>query len=232
MKNTILALLLAISVGPVSAAPRKPIHEVSTDQFTGDTQVTAENAGDDHLALCWWVPVEYWKAVLARDTSVKDSERKEMIRTLTGTSLLAVVQADISPMGAFRFYGEDEVEGGLQIRYVDGAGKESKISPLQEVDEDLELILGVFKPILSAAMGNMGQNFHFYVLDDKAGGERLIDPYKEGHLKFVMAKRDGEKIDCSIEMPLNSLFVPRKCPNGRDAHVSWNFCPWTGKPLE
>jgi hypothetical protein len=34
-----------------------------------------------------------------------------------------------------------------------------------------------------------------------------------------------------LETPLNSLFVPRTCPNGKPAHVSWKFCPWGGERL-
>jgi hypothetical protein len=35
-----------------------------------------------------------------------------------------------------------------------------------------------------------------------------------------------------LELPLDSLFVPRLCPNGKPAHVSWDYCPWSGKKLK
>jgi len=95
------------------------------------------------------------------------------------------------------------------------------------------LLLSMFKPMLGAAMGNMGENFHFFTLiDEDETGTRVIDPYRSGILKFNFAKRDGEQLKTQIEFPLNELFVPRKCPNGKDAHISWKYCPWTGKLLE
>ena len=82
-------------------------------------------------------------------------------------------------------------------------------------------------------MGNLGSNMHFFVLNDELeSSPRLIDPYLKGHISIQLERRDEVQLDARIEMPLNSLFIPRKCPNGMDAHVSWKFCPWTGKPLE
>ena len=34
-----------------------------------------------------------------------------------------------------------------------------------------------------------------------------------------------------VELPINALFVPRLCSDGREAHVTWNYCPWTGERL-
>ena len=82
-------------------------------------------------------------------------------------------------------------------------------------------------------MGNLGKNMHFYVLNDKSKSfPRLLDPYRKGQINIQLSRKDDVLMTASIEMPLNSLFVPRKCPNGKDAHISWKYCPWTGKRLE
>jgi hypothetical protein len=81
-------------------------------------------------------------------------------------------------------------------------------------------------------MGNLGKNFHFYVLSDKRNSShRLIDPYKKGLIEIQLMKNKDDLINAEIELPLNCLYVPRKCPNGKDAHISWSYCPWTGKKL-
>ena len=59
----------------------------------------------------------------------------------------------------------------------------------------------------------------------------MVDPYLQGLISVQIAKRNGDLMTADIEMPLNSLFVPRKCPNGKDAHISWKYCPWSGKLL-
>lgn len=233
MKRIVLVIMVAFLVSIADAATPRPITAVATDELTTDTQVTPAGAGDNHVALCWWVPIEFWQALFSRDTTTSDVDKKNMLATLRGVSMVAIVQADISTMGAFRFYSKEEIEKSVTISFADGAGKRIRVRPLQDIDPDLEILLGVFKPILGAAMGNLGQNLHFYVMNDKTpAGTRFMDPYQSGVIEFQLAKRSGELMKAEIPLPLNSLFVPRKCPNGKDAHISWRYCPWTGKALE
>jgi hypothetical protein len=215
------------------AAEKRPIKDVDTDAMTGDTQITPRGSGDDHIALIWWIPNEFWESILARDTTTSETDKKAMLDTMSGVSLLAVVQADITSLGAFKFYSKEEIEKKMTISYTDVSGSTQKLSTLQTITPDLEIVLGVFKPLLGAAMGNLGSNLHFYVLNDTSESfPRLIDPYLEGVLTIKIAKRNGDLMTGDIELPLNSLFIPRKCPNGKDAHISWKYCPWTGKKLE
>jgi hypothetical protein len=64
-------------------------------------------------------------------------------------------------------------------------------------------------------------------------GVTPISPYEAGTLRFTMgASGDLTAIEGGIETPMNALFVPRLCPNGRPAHVSWKVCPWDGTALK
>ena len=47
------------------------------------------------------------------------------------------------------------------------------IAPLPEVPEGMAPLLKVLGPILSSAMGPLGQNMNFFVLDDRKKGGRL-----------------------------------------------------------
>ena len=155
-----------------------------------------------------------------------------MLDALSGTSLLAVVQADITQLGAFIFYSKNEVEEKMLISFADARGERLALVPMRTIDPNLEIVLSLLKPVLGNAMGNLGNNMHFYVLDDRSKNSlRLLDPYRKGLISIQLAKKNGDPITAEIETPLNSLFVPRKCPNGKDAHVSWKFCPWSGKRL-
>lgn len=233
MKRILLSVMLVLVAADASALQRKPIQEVEKDAFIRDTQVAPSGAGDDHLALVWWVPYEFWQATAARDATTSEADKKAMLDALRPVSVLAVVQGDISPFGALRFYSKDEVERNMVIAVCDAGGKEQRVQPLQTIDPDLQILLGALKPALSAAVGNLGRNMHFFVLSDRvAEGARLFDPYRKGVIKVQLAKRNGKGMTAEIETPLNPLFVPRKCPNGKDAHVSWDYCPWTGKRLE
>jgi hypothetical protein len=104
--------------------------------------------------------------------------------------------------------------------------------PLAEVPQKLVPLLKVLGPILSSAMGPMGQNMNFFVLDDHKKGGRLISPYEPGMLRITLTDNKGVKLEpLLIEFPLDSLYVPRRCPNGKPAHVSWMVCPWDGSKL-
>lgn len=233
MKKLLIAIVIVSTVSTYSmAAEKKSLKDVDTEAFASDTQVTLKGAGDNHMALAWWIPSEFWQALFSRDTTTSKAVKKAMLEAMSGVSLLAVVQADITVFGAFKFYSKEEIEENMILSFSGADGKKQRLSPMQTIDPDLEVVLGVFKPILGAAMGNFGNHMHFYVLNDKSeSSQRLLDPYRRGQINIQLARRDEVLMDASLEMPINALFVPRKCPNGKDAHISWKYCPWTGKRL-
>jgi hypothetical protein len=233
MKQLIVAVFTFLAITCASAAQLRPVSEIDIDAITDDTQAVPSNVGDDHAAFVWWIPIEYWQSVMSRDTTASEVDKKTLLDAMSGISLLALVQADISAMGAFRYYAKEEIEQQMRISFTDANGITHGLSPLQAIDPDLDLFIGIFKPILGAAMGNLGSNMHFYVLDDRSeSAPRLIEPYRNGAIRVELAKKSGDRLTAEIELPLNSLFIPRKCPNGKEAHISWKFCPWSGAPLE
>jgi hypothetical protein len=233
MNKIIISCMMVVAVTFAMAAEKRLIKDIDTDEITSETQISPKGSRDDHIALIWWIPNEFWESILARDTTTSETDKKAMLDTMSGVSLLAVVQADVSPLGAFKFYSKEEIEKKMVVSYTDIGGSTQKLSTMQTITPDLEIVLSVFKPILGAAMGNLGSNLHFYVLNDTSeSSPGLIDPYLEGIINVQLAKRNGDIMTGDIELPLNSLFIPRKCPNGKDAHISWKYCPWTGKKLE
>ena len=234
MKKLCIAFAILTMVAAHSnAIEKKLLKDINTSSMTAETQVTAKGGSENHVSLVWWIPSEFWKAVLSKDVSLAEMQKTAMIEVLANVSLVAVVQADISAMGSFKYYSKDEIGKNMVLSFVDSKGKKEKLSPLQKINPDLELVLGQFKPILESAMGNLGSNMHFYVFNDKSQtSTRILDPYQKGQIDVQLASKDKTLLDASIELPLNSLFIPRKCSNGKDAHVSWNYCHWTGQKLE
>ena len=206
--------------------------DVDTDALTGQTQFSAP-CGADHMNLIWVIPIEFWKAAFEQDPSMTAQQRAQIIGALEEFVIFGIVQADISDVGAFDFYSNAEVSGGLKMSYTDTEGNSRAIKLADEVPSDAQQLLGAMKPILTAAMGNMGQNFHFMVVEDNDGtGKRAWDPYAFGDTTVELKTRGGAELKAKLEGPVDALFVPRKCPNGKDAHVSWKFCPWTGEKLD
>ena len=228
----LLVLLLLFVVSASFAAKPKEIKDIAQDDLIAETQPTV-NESESSVTVIWWIPVEFWEVSFSDDNSLGEKDKKQMLDILDDYSIVAVVQADIGAFGSFDFYSEKEVSNKLKMLYTDGKGKKTKIKPLTKLEPEIELMLKMMKPILASAMGNMGENFHFFVLDDKDNKKnRIIDPYEEGKLEFTINSKTGDKKEAEIQMPLNSLFIPRLCPNGQEAHVSWKYCPWTGKKLE
>jgi hypothetical protein len=218
-RNIIIVVVLTIfaMISTASALEKKSIDKVNIDAVIKDTQVSATTNGS-HMNLIWWIPCEFWQAILANDKTTSEPDKEKTMKVFKPYSLLAVCQADISDFGAFRFYSKEQIQESLEITFRDTDGKDCKLVPLKEVDPDLEVLLGMFKPIFTAAAGNMGQNFHFFVLKDyDSSGMRIIDPYRFGAIRFHLGRQNGEKIGANIDLPLNSLYVPRLCPNGKEA---------------
>lgn len=213
-------------------AQRKALVDVDIDALVEDTQAVLKGGDTRHLAIAWWIPVEFWEAANLKNNAMSQSDRTALKNTLTGTTLLGIVQADISTYGAFDYYSKDEVEKNLEISYVSADGSTVALSPLKDIDANIRLVLSLTKPILESAMGNLGSNFHFFVLHDRSdAGGRLIDPYRFGRVEVHARKKVAGELKAVIELPLNALYVPRQCPNGKEAHVSWNYCPWSGQRL-
>ena len=215
------SLMLAL---PVSAQV-VPINELSTDELSEETQQVPPNTPDDYYALTWWLPYEWWATLMEEDS-------EEMLAQLKPYTVIAMVEADIGPLGSFTYYSERDVAKTLAVSFVDPDGNRTPLEIVDDVPSDLALLIAMMKPVISAAMGNMGESLHFFVLDDQTSmGSRIADPYGNGSLEVSFVDHKDRSWSTQTPFPLNSLFIPRMCPNGKPAHVSWSYCPWTGTKL-
>jgi hypothetical protein len=224
-----LFLTLAASLTlPASAIEQKELNDVDISSMTRETQKTIHGDG---VHLVWWIPPEYWAASIKEGASMNPEHRKALMDVMDKYSMLAIVQAEVTPFGSFSFYERDVISKGLKIEIVNGKDRKT-VKPLEKLPEELELLLKVLSPILEAALGNMGKNLNFYVLADRVKGDRLLSPYAQNTLNVTLASKEGGVLGPAVfEMPLDSLYIPRPCPNGKPAHISWVVCPWDGTKL-
>lgn len=211
------------------AIERKPIDQVLTDKLTSESQ--AMKTGADSLDLAWWLVPEFWESTFRQNPGIPEDQVNELLGAVRNHTVLAIVQADISPMGSFTFYEQDRIMNGLKIEAVRANGDVQVVSHSEPANADLRLLLDMMRPILAQAMGNMGENMYFLPLpmfDNE--GVQILSPYETGRLR-VSLPRDMEDTVLEIELPFDSLFVPRTCPSGKQAHVSWVYCPWSGEKL-
>lgn len=223
--------LVACSVfSPSSSSPpqRKSIADVVIDDFTHDTQVL--HSEDYALTQAWWIPVEFWQAALSK---VNPALAEQAVQILRPYSMVAVVQADVTALGGFAYYARDDIAQRLQVQRVDAQGVPVALPQEKSVNPAVQNLLMQLTPLLGKAIGDMGRNMHFFVLaDTDAQGQRLASPYEPGRIQIQLAASDTQPVQqLDIDLPVNALFVPRLCANGKPAHVAWKYCPWDGKPL-
>lgn len=220
------ALLMTVSA---DAIERKSIDQVDVNALTAETQAMA--GGADHMDMVWWIPLEFWEATLRQGGGVPEAQIEQMLAILENHTVLGVVQADISPFGAFTYFDKEKVMDGLVVEVLDTDGNLQSVSHTEPADPDMRLMLDQMRPVLAQAMGNLGENFYFFPLPNaNADGDRYLSPYDEGKLRVTVGRGEQSSV-VEIEFPADSLFVPRMCSNGKPAHVSWTHCPWGGKKL-
>jgi hypothetical protein len=230
--NSVARLLLVVGVLFVcdahAALSRKPIKDVDVTALTGELQKTAPGDG---IHMAWWIPTEFWEASVADDANMSQSDKDELVRVMSKYSLLAVAQADVSRFGTIQFYERSVIVNGMKIELKDGK-KTRELQPIDDYPDELGMLLKIMTPMLESALGNTGKNLNFFVLSDESKEGRLISPYGSSILSVTLTDKKGTALEpIRFEMPLDSLYVPRMCPNGKPAHVSWTVCPWDGTKL-
>lgn len=206
---------------------RKPLSAIDIDRFTSELQVVVSDANS--MTQVWWIPAEFWASAFTRTNPTLAEQAMEK---LGDYGILAVVQADITPLAAFVFHDRKNVASRMEVRFSSYASKPVKIEEAEELSDSVQMLLNVLTPMFANTMGELGKNMHLYVMDNRKDGNLIVDPYQQGKVQVSLAgtKTTPEK-HLSIELPVDALYEPRYCPNGKPAHISWKYCPWSGKKL-
>jgi hypothetical protein len=224
----LVVCMAACAVAPSHPPQPLPLAKVSTEAFSKDAQRVV--SAPDSYTQAWWVPVEFWMAAFAANHPALADQARTL---LSPYMMVAVIQADISPLGGFVFASKDGIRSRLQVIWEDEQEQRSVMQVQAVTDPVLQTLLGVLSPVLAGTMGQLGANMHFFVLSNlDAAGEPISSPYQSGAIRITLGpSRTQEAKELVIETPLNALFEPRLCANGAQAHVTWKYCPWDGKPL-
>jgi hypothetical protein len=228
-RSLLVATLLAAPL-LAGAAERRPLVQVDLTALSSETQL--QLSGDGQFGLAWWIPAEFWAAAAARQPAGAGND-EPIARALAPYLVLGIIQADVSDLGGFTFFDRGRVQQGLRVTHAVPGGESRTLRPVEPDDPDVGIALGMIRPILANALGNAGQNMHFFTLVDAARADAPpVSPLAAGELRIEVAGFQGGRSGTGrIETPLNALFVPRLCPGGRPADIRWKVCPWDGTPL-
>lgn len=206
----------------------KPLQKVIVDDLVSDTQVLRTN--EFSLTQAWWIPLEFWQVSLGR---INPQLAQQVESVLGEYSIVAVVQADVSALGGFVFYPREALQQRLVVKWQPEDGDAIPLRAEPNPNSAVRNLLQQLTPLLSRSMGEMGRNLQFFVFADRTeSGQRIVNPYQTGALLIQLSASEtqGDAV-LSVDLPLNALYEPRFCANGKPAHVSWHYCPWDGKPL-
>lgn len=228
----IVAALVAL-VQTATAAEKKSLRDVDLNAVIAESQVSI--GGNRAFNLVWYIPVEFWEVSIAQEKGISREEKKEMIDALKPYTIIGICRAEISPLGAFKFPDEKTVRDSFKVTFIDAADKSRPVGRVAKVNDEVDTILRIMKPMFQAALGKMGSNFHLVVCGDRNDtGGRIVSPYKKGTLQVELeplGKIDGGRVQ--FQLPFDCLHVPRGCAKcERKAHISWTFCPWCGTKHE
>ena len=230
-KKRLAAVLLSLAlVGATNASEtiqRKPLGDIDIDRFTSELQVVVSDP--NAMTQVWWIPAEFWASAFTRTNPMLAQQAMEK---LDDYGILAVVQADITPMSSFIFHDRDNVAQRLNVQFSSYSQPPVVLQEAKELSDSVQLLLNVLTPMFSNTMGELGKNMHLFVINNRGKNGLIVDPYEQGKVQITLAgtKTTPEK-HLSIELPVDALFEPRYCPNGKPAHISWRYCPWSGKKL-
>jgi len=231
MRCVVLLLLIASAPSASGAIERKPLGEVSSQQLVRETQQVSSE--DNQITLVWWVPVEFWKATILRTSPKSTYIAGQYDKAFKDLVMIGVVNGQLKPPDATAFDARDAVAARVRAYYVDDKGVSRELAPALTPPGDAKAIIEGTKPMLKSMLGDMGANFHLLLFNKNTAEQRLeVSPYARGLVRVTLAGTETQKERAfEFEAPLNSLFVPRLCPNGKPADVSWKVCPWDGSKL-
>jgi hypothetical protein len=199
-------------------------YKVSLDGFINELQKSSGNT--DKIVLVWWIPTKYWEVVLGEDPSITIDQIQEITYLVDQYTMVGVVDGDIGYFGGVTYTHADSIRNHLVLTDEDGRSYSPIANEL--VDADTKLLLEMMQPVLANMLGEMGNNFNFYLFPRVESIEKkLADPKADGKFDIQLFEEAF-----TWRLPLGSLLAPKMCPVDNEEHSgNWKFCPFHGKRL-
>jgi len=221
MKLT-LGIVIAILCANLSQA-----YSQTSSGVTAITKETTKSQSDEKkIAIVWWIPTEFWEKVYQNNPRVNPAQSSEIIQTLKEYTLVVIIDGKKGGLAGITYTPADDLRKDLTLTNPDG----STLAPLAEdaLNPAMKNLIGMMKPLLSNMLGQMGQNYNFFVFPGKdKAGKQLIDAHGNG--KLTVHYSGGSFV---WHLPLGSLMPIKKCDTcGEEFIGNYNFCPYDGQKL-
>jgi len=214
MKNILrLVLILALSISAPGADIQKLLHE---------TQRMAHTPKE--ITMVWWIPTEFWDAVLQNNPQVSAEKRSEFTKVLNAYMVIAVISADVGPMGGINPRSREKIIENAELKV-----GEITVLPLKksEISADARNFVDLMKPMMANMLGQFGQGMEFLIYPNPVAGGEKVEASKSGAFIYTMF---GHRFDWKL--PLGSLLPPKfDAKTKQEFPGDYLFNPYSGEKL-
>lgn len=218
----IIVLACLVASMPVYAAKPLEINEINVNEHISEIQKSVSK-DSKHIDLVLWMTKEFWLSS-SKDT-VSATSLKDLEALFDQHMVVAVLDADIVNLGDVKATDTNKIRESLKIIDVDG----KVYSPIEQkkISAEIQVLIGVMRPMFTNMMGNLGSSVEFYVFPARDANKRIGNPYANG--KFVIQMLGN---DYNFRLPLNSLLQKKTdVTTGEKFPGSYSFNPYNGKAL-
>jgi hypothetical protein len=217
-----MAVVFILSSGATLAFSQDS--QIDLNALIQETQKRSDKPGE--MTFIWWIPEEYWQASLAQNPNMTATQIEDFVKVFRPYTIIAVVDGTIGSYGKVEYKAETDIRGNLA--FMDGKG--NKYLPLteEEINADTKSFLTMMKPMLTNALGPLGENMHFFIFPARGqDGQETAAAKKEGTFLIKLGEREFR-----WKLPLGSLLPPKICPTcHEELNGAYKYCPWDGTQL-
>jgi len=178
----------------------------------------------EEMNVVWWIPPEYWDLTLKERQGVSAQTVEEVRTAFRDYQVFALVRVKMSLNGLVEMQSKEELL--KHARFEVGGRTIAPVAP-DKVPVALQTMLGAMKPMLSGALGQLGQSMELVVYPVSQDHRQLIDLLKPGSFQFALYDREFH-----WRTPLASLLPKKKDPKtGETFPGNYDYNPYTGEKL-
>lgn len=205
-----------------SGIPQEP--KIELNALISETQKSSDKP--NAMIMIWWIPEEFWLASAAQDPSFTDAQAQEIIKILQPYTIIAVVDGTVGSFGGVTYNPESSIRSNIVLIGTDGLSYRPLSS--QTIGADAKNLISMLKPVIANMLGEMGQNFHFFLFPAKdKQGANIAQANKDGIIRIQLRNEEYR-----WRLPLSSLLPAITCPQcGEKCSGAWEYCPWCGTKL-
>jgi hypothetical protein len=210
-------ILFALAIAFLSMTARG----VELQKIMQDTQRLANDPSQ--MTIVWWIPVEFWDAVLRDNPKVTKEARAQFSKVMDPYLVFAVASLDVGPLGGMTPKDRATVEANAQLMV---GGKIVVPVKADRLSPDAQNFVTMMKPMMANMLGKFGQGIEFLLYANPKGAQK-ISAVNRGSFSYTAF---GHRFDWRL--PIGSFLPPKIDEKTKEVFPGdYLYNPYTGEKL-